>query len=132
VEDLADRIIPHYERHAHAWDADRRRSRWKPIEKLTINYGVRFELYDGLTRADQASPRIGATYSLFRNMTFHESGQFNFAPDELAYIANHYTFLDHDQTFSASAGAVYTRFATALGSAFSPRNTDRAARSTAE
>ena len=36
-----------------------------------------------------------------------ESGQFNFAPDELAYIANHYIFLDHDQTFSASAGAVY-------------------------
>ena len=28
VEDLADRIIPHYERHAHAWDADRRRAGW--------------------------------------------------------------------------------------------------------
>ena len=36
-----------------------------------------------------------------------ESGQFNFAPDELKYISNHYIFLDHDQTFSASAGAVY-------------------------
>ena len=204
---------------------------WKPVEKLTINYGVRFDLYDGLTRADQASPRIGATYNLFKNTTLHaayaryftppptelvsvsdiekftnttgaaaslangnptverdhyfdagvtqqvvpgltlgidsyykkasdlidegqfgpaliyqtfnyakgrvygveqtgsynhenlylyenfdysvaqgtqvESGQFNFAPDELADIANHYIFLDHDQTFSASAGAVY-------------------------
>ena len=204
---------------------------WKPIEKLTINYGVRFDLYDGLTRADQASPRVGAVYSLFKNTTLHaayarlftppptelvtvesiqkfatttgapaslgngnptverdhyfdagvtqqiipglnvgidsyykkaadlidegqfgpalifetfnyakgrvygveqtgsytheniylyenfdysvaqgtqvESGQFNFAPDELTYIANHYIFLDHDQTFSASAGAVY-------------------------
>lgn len=28
MEDLADRIIPHYERHAHAWDADRRRGNW--------------------------------------------------------------------------------------------------------
>ena len=28
VEDLADRIIPHYERHAHAWEADRRRGNW--------------------------------------------------------------------------------------------------------
>jgi outer membrane receptor protein involved in Fe transport len=204
---------------------------WKPIENLTINYGVRFDLYDGLTRADQASPRVGAVYSLFKGTTLHaayaryftppptelvsvsdiakfanttgapptsgngnptverdqyfdagitqqvisglnvgidsyykkardlidegqfgpalifqtfnyakgrvygveqtssythenlylyenfdysvaqgtqvESGQFNFAPDELAYIANHYIFLDHDQTFSASAGAVY-------------------------
>ena len=36
-----------------------------------------------------------------------ESGQFNFSPDELAFIKTHYIFLDHDQTFSASAGAVY-------------------------
>ena len=204
---------------------------WKPIEKLTINYGVRFDLYDGLERADQASPRVGAVYNLFRHTTLHaayarlftppptelvtvesiqkfatttgapaslgngnptverdhyfdagatqqiipglnvgidsyykkaadlidegqfgpalifetfnyakgrvygveqtssythenlylyenfdysvaqgtqvESGQFNFAPDELAFIKTHYIFLDHDQTFSASAGAVY-------------------------
>jgi outer membrane receptor protein involved in Fe transport len=205
---------------------------WKPIEKLTIDYGVRFDLYDGVTRADQASPRVGASYGLFKNTTVHaayaryftpppselvtvaairefaattgapaslangnptverdhyfdagvtqqvipgltlgvdsyykkasdlidegqfgpalifetfnyakgrvygveqtgsysnenlylyenfdysvaqgtqvESGQFNFSPAELAYIANHYVSLDHDQTFSASAGAVYT------------------------
>jgi outer membrane receptor protein involved in Fe transport len=204
---------------------------WKPVEKLTINYGVRFDLYDGLERADQASPRVGAVYNLFKGTTLHaayarlftppptelvtveaiqkfapttgapaslgngnptverdhyfdagatqqiipglnvgidsyykkaadlidegqfgpalifetfnyakgrvygveqtssythenlylyenfdysvaqgtqvESGQFNFAPDELKYISNHYIFLDHDQTFSASAGAVY-------------------------
>jgi outer membrane receptor protein involved in Fe transport len=204
---------------------------WKPIEKLTINYGVRFDLYDGLTRADQASPRVGAVYSLFKGTTLHaayaryftppptelvsvsdiakfanttgatptfgngnptverdhyfdagitqqiipglnlgidsyykkardlidegqfgpalifqtfnyakarvygveqtssyahenlylyenfaysvaqgtqvESGQFNFEADELKFINNHYIFLDHDQTFSASAGAVY-------------------------
>ena len=205
---------------------------WKPVEKLTINYGVRFDLYDGVTRADQASPRVGASYQLFGNTTVHagyaryftpppselvsiaairqfanttgapaslangnptverdhyfdagvtqqvisglnlgvdayykkaadlidegqfgpalifetfnyakgrvygveqtgsysrenfylyenfgygvaqgtqvESGQFNFSPAELAYIADHYVFLDHDQTFSASAGAVYS------------------------
>jgi outer membrane receptor protein involved in Fe transport len=204
---------------------------WKPIEKLTINYGVRFDLYDGLTRADQASPRVGAVYSLFKGTTLHaayaryftppptelvsvsdiakfanttgatptvgngnptverdhyfdagitqqvipglnvgidayykkardvidegqfgpalifqtfnyakgriygveqtssftrenlylyenfdysvaqgtqvESGQFNFEADELKYISDHYIFLDHDQTFSGSAGAVY-------------------------
>jgi outer membrane receptor protein involved in Fe transport len=36
-----------------------------------------------------------------------ESGQFNFAPDELKFINNHYIFLDHDQTFTDSIGAVY-------------------------
>jgi outer membrane receptor for ferrienterochelin and colicin len=33
------------------------------------------------------------------------SGQATFAPDELAYIASHYVYLDHNQTFSASGGA---------------------------
>ena len=35
------------------------------------------------------------------------SSQFNFAPDELAYIAAHYIYLDHSQTYTASAGASY-------------------------
>jgi outer membrane receptor protein involved in Fe transport len=42
------------------------------------------------------------------------SSQFNFSPDDLAYIADHYIFLDHDQTWTASAGLSYlwrgTRF----------------------
>jgi outer membrane receptor protein involved in Fe transport len=204
---------------------------WKPIEKLTLNYGVRFDLYDGLVRADQASPRVALEYKLFKGTTLHagyarqmtppptelvsvstiakfknttgapastgngtptverdhlfdvgvtqevipglnlgidsyykkavdlidegqfgpalifetfnyrkgrvygveftgsythenfyayenfaysvaqgtqvESGQFNFAPDELKFINSHYIFLDHDQTFTNSIGAVY-------------------------
>ncbi|HWN58241.1 MAG TPA: TonB-dependent receptor, partial [Methylomirabilota bacterium] len=36
-----------------------------------------------------------------------ESGQFNFAADELKFINSHYIFLDHDQTFTNSIGAVY-------------------------
>ena len=35
------------------------------------------------------------------------SAQFNFDPDELAYIANHYIHLDHDQTYTYSAGIKY-------------------------
>src|SRR5262249_55327043 len=204
---------------------------WKPIDKLTLNYGVRFDLYDGLVRADQASPRVGAEYRLYEGTTLHaayarqftppttqlvpttsfqkfagttgepeikanstpsperdhlfdagviqqvlpgltlgvdayyrkaselldegqfgpalifetfnynkgriygtefsssytrknltayanftysvgqgtqvSSGQFNFARDEFDYIKTHYVFLDHDQTFTSSAGAVY-------------------------
>jgi len=36
------------------------------------------------------------------------SSQFDFSdPAELAYISNHYVHLDHDQTYTASAGATY-------------------------
>jgi outer membrane receptor protein involved in Fe transport len=36
-----------------------------------------------------------------------ETGQFNFDPDELAYIATHWVHLDHDQAVTASAGVAY-------------------------
>jgi outer membrane receptor protein involved in Fe transport len=36
------------------------------------------------------------------------SSQFNFGPDELAYIAQNYIHLDHDQTWTGSAGVAYT------------------------
>ena len=36
------------------------------------------------------------------------SSQFLFAPDRLAFIRNHWVFLDHDQRYTVSAGASYT------------------------
>jgi outer membrane receptor protein involved in Fe transport len=36
------------------------------------------------------------------------SAQFNFGPEELAYIAGNSIHLDHDQTWTGSAGAAYT------------------------
>jgi outer membrane receptor protein involved in Fe transport len=35
------------------------------------------------------------------------SSEFNFDPADLAYIAGHYIYVDHDQTYTASAGASY-------------------------
>ncbi len=35
------------------------------------------------------------------------SGQSLFAPDELAYIADHFIYLDHDQRYSLSGGLTY-------------------------
>ena len=35
------------------------------------------------------------------------SGQSTFGPDELAYIADHYIYLDHDQRYSLSSGLSY-------------------------
>ncbi len=42
------------------------------------------------------------------------SSQFNFGPADLAYIANHFIYLDHDQHYTASAGAAYRWGATRL------------------
>ena len=36
------------------------------------------------------------------------SAQFNFSPEELAYIDNNYIHLDHEQAWSGSAGVAYT------------------------
>lgn len=43
------------------------------------------------------------------------SGEFNFAPDDLAYIANHYVYLDHDQRLTVSGGTSYEWLGTNYG-----------------
>ncbi len=47
-----------------------------------------------------------------------DSSQFNFAPEELAYIASHYISLDHEQRFTASGGASYLWSGTRLSADF--------------
>lgn len=36
-----------------------------------------------------------------------ESGQYNFSPEEVEYISDHFVHLDHDQTWTASGGISY-------------------------
>jgi outer membrane receptor protein involved in Fe transport len=54
-------------------------------------------------------------WSLYGNLAWSRamgkdivSAQFNFGADELAFIGQNFIHLDHDQTWSASAGAAYT------------------------
>ena len=56
----------------------------------------------------------GANLTAYANLAYSralgkgiETGQFNFDPDELDYIASHWVHLDHDQRFSGSAGVAY-------------------------
>jgi outer membrane receptor protein involved in Fe transport len=51
-----------------------------------------------------AYANLSISRALGRNVV---TGQFNFDPDELAYIADHWVHLDHDQLYSASAGLSY-------------------------
>src|SRR5581483_11662715 len=70
--------------------------------ELTASYSMK----DFSTYANLATQRA-------RGKQF-ETAQFNFAPDELTYVAGHYISLDHEQQYTASAGASYrwkyTRF----------------------
>jgi outer membrane receptor for ferrienterochelin and colicins len=43
-----------------------------------------------------------------------ESSQFNFSPDDLAYVADHYIHLDHEQEMTASGGAAWSWHGTRL------------------
>jgi hypothetical protein len=75
----------------------------------SFNYN-RGEIYGGELTAsydkDGFSAYINAGYEWARG-TDISSAQFLFDPAELAYIRNHWVFLDHDQRFTGSAGASY-------------------------
>jgi outer membrane receptor for ferrienterochelin and colicins len=60
-------------------------------------------------------------WSVYGNLAFQsalgrgiETSQFNFDPDELAYIEGHYIHLDHEQRVTASAGTSYMLYDTRL------------------
>jgi len=53
---------------------------WRPIPRLTINYGIRYDLYDALVHADQFSPRIGALYDFPTQTTLHAGYARYFTP----------------------------------------------------
>ncbi|WP_118179302.1 TonB-dependent receptor [Paraburkholderia phosphatilytica] len=67
-------------------------------------YGVEFTTN---YRQGNVSAYLNVAYSRAEG-TNVDSAQFNFSPDELAYIANHYVYLDHDQRITASFGGSYT------------------------
>ena len=66
-------------------------------------YGVEFT-------ANYKQDNFGAYLNFARSTALGKtiiSSQFNFDPAELAYIQNNWIHLDHDQTYTASAGASY-------------------------
>ncbi len=64
-------------------------------------------------KQDNLSAYLNVAYSRAQGKNI-ESAQFNFGADELAYIANNWVYLDHDQRVSASFGGAYTLGRTTL------------------
>jgi outer membrane receptor protein involved in Fe transport len=80
-----------------------------PIILTPFNY--RYGLIGGVEFTANYSV---SNFSVYGNVSFQaahgkavESAQFNFAPDDLNYIANNYIHLDHEGRVAASGGASY-------------------------
>jgi hypothetical protein len=65
---------------------------------------------------DVSANYVQGGFNAFANFSFQRgtgekitSGEFQFDPDEFAFIKNHFVFLDHDQRYTASVGISYTR-----------------------
>ena len=81
-----------------------------PIELSAFNYA----------RGEDHGYELNTTYdkgpwSLYGNVAFSraigrdiDTAQFNFSSIELAYISQHWIYLDHNQTWTGSGGAAYT------------------------
>jgi outer membrane receptor protein involved in Fe transport len=81
-----------------------------PIILTAFNYAQGHVAGVQLTASYDRGP-----WSLYGNLAWSRamgkdivSAQFNFGADELAFIGQNFIHLDHDQTWSASAGAAYT------------------------
>jgi outer membrane receptor protein involved in Fe transport len=66
-------------------------------------YGVEFT---SNYKQDNLSAYVNVAFSRAQGKNI-DSAQFNFGADELAFISNHFVFLDHDQRVTASFGGAY-------------------------
>ncbi len=108
----------------------------KPLPGLTVGFDAYYKISQNLLDEGQFGAPIVLTsfnyaeanvkgfelsgsyddgpWSVYGNLAWSEakgsninSAQFNFPPEELAFIAQNYIFLDHNQSWTASAGAAY-------------------------
>ncbi|MBV8169172.1 MAG: TonB-dependent receptor [Alphaproteobacteria bacterium] len=60
---------------------------WRLTDRLTLNYGARFDYYDAFITDNQISPRLNATYKLTERTTVHAGYARYFTPPPLELIA---------------------------------------------
>ena len=61
---------------------------WKPFEKLTVNYGLRFDYMSAFVKADQLSPRLGLVYKLTPETTLHAGYARYFTPPPTELVSS--------------------------------------------
>jgi outer membrane receptor protein involved in Fe transport len=60
---------------------------WKPFDKWTVNYGLRFDYMSADVTADQLSPRLGVVYKVTPDTTLHAGYARYFTPPPTELIA---------------------------------------------
>ena len=60
---------------------------WKPIDKLTVNFGLRYDELHSFTKADQLSPRIGLVYKATPETTLHAAYARYFTPPQTESVS---------------------------------------------
>jgi outer membrane receptor protein involved in Fe transport len=60
---------------------------WKPIDKLTVNYGLRFDQMNAFVEANQLSPRIGLVYKVTPETTLHAAYARYFTPPQTETVS---------------------------------------------
>ena len=61
---------------------------WKPLDKLTVNYGLRFDHMDAFVTAGQLSPRLGLVYKATPDTTLHAAYSRYFTPPPTELVQN--------------------------------------------
>jgi outer membrane receptor protein involved in Fe transport len=74
---------------------------WKAADKLTVNYGARFDISRSYVNESQFSPRFGAVYDLTKATKIHAGFSRYFTPPPTALISR--TTLDKFQNTSNAA-----------------------------
>lgn len=60
---------------------------WKLTDKLTMNYGARFDVFDAYVQENQLSPRLNFVYKYDPDTTFHAGYARYFTPPPLELVA---------------------------------------------
>ena len=61
---------------------------WKLTDKLTLNYGLRYDKMDEYVQASQLSPRIGLVYALTPATTIHAGYARYFTPPAFELVSD--------------------------------------------
>lgn len=75
---------------------------WKLLSNLTLNYGVRFDQFDGYRDENQVSPRINLVWLPFEKTTFHAGYSRYFSPPPFELVGQE-TVSAFNGTTAASA-----------------------------
>lgn len=77
---------------------------WKATDKLTLNYGLRYDRMNEFVKADQLSPRLGAVFKWTPQTTFHAAYSRYFTPPPTELVSPKSIALFVNTSAAAPAG----------------------------